>query len=170
MTNTDRRPPDADLVKVLFYPNDDDYTTPETLWAKPLGDDTYRILNSPFFFYGVSFEDTVRAAPASDGMLEFREVVERSGSSTYRIMAREGVEQEQFDSFWQPLSELGCTLERAKGRFYALDVPPGADLDQTTALLANGETAGVWDWEEAHRHEPAKVSLTRPRRRQGDPG
>lgn len=168
MTSTDRPLLDSDLVKVLFHPNDDHYTTPETLWAKPLGDGTYQLRNTPFYFYGASFEDVVRAAPASDGMLEFQEVVERSGSSTYRIMVREGVEQEQFDSFWQPLGEIGCSLERAKGRFYAVDVPPGADLDQATALFTKGEADGIWDWEEGYRHRQAKGSLTRPRRRRGD--
>lgn len=117
MTSINRSLPDSDLVKVLFYPNDYYYTTPETLWAKPLGDDTYQLRNTPFYSYGASFEDVVRAAPAADVMLEFQEVVERSGSSTYRIMVREGVDQELFDSVWQPLGELGCTLERAQGRF-----------------------------------------------------
>ncbi len=164
MTSVNRSLPDSDLVKVLFHPNDDHYATPETLWAKPLGDDTYQLRNTPFYFYGASFEDVVRAAPAADGMLEFQEVVERSGSSTYRIMVRERVEQEQFDSFWRPLGELGCSLERAKGRFYAVDAPPGVDLDQVAALLARGEEDQVWDWEEGHRFQSPKLSLTRPKR------
>ena len=164
MTSVNRTLPDSDLVKILFYPNDDHYTTPETLWAKPLGDGTYQLRNTPFYFYGASFQDVVRAAPAADGMLEFQEVVEPSGSSTYRIMVRERVEQEQFDSFWQPLGELGCSLERAKGRFYAVDAPPGVDLDQVAALLARGEEKQAWDWEEGHRFQSPKLSLTRPMR------
>ena len=165
MTSTNPALPDPDLVKVLFYPNDDYYTTPETLWARPLGDGTYKILNTPFYFYGASFEDVVRAVPAADGMLEFQEVVEHSGSSTYRIMVSEGFEHEPFDSFWQPLGALGCSLERARGRFYAVDVPPGADLEQVISLLVAGEEKQVWDWEEGHRHQSPKAALTKSRRR-----
>lgn len=155
----------AGLVKVLFYPNDDHYTTSETLWAEPLGDNTYRLRNTPFYFYGASLEDVVRAAPAADGMLEFQEVVARGGASTFRIMVREGVGQEQFDRAWQPLRELGCSLEGAAGRFYAVDVPPGANIDQAVTLLASGEKNGVWDWEEGYRHHDTKLSLITPRRR-----
>ena len=155
----------AGLVKILFYPNDEHYTTPETLWAEPLGNNTYRLRNTPFYFYGVSFEDVVRAAPAADGMLEFQEVVARGGGSTFRIMVREGVGQEQFDRTWQPLRELGCSLEQAQGRFYAVDIPPGANVDHAVTLLDSGEKNGVWDWEEGYRHRETKLSLIIPRRR-----
>lgn len=163
MMNSDDRT--KGLVKVLFTPNDDDDPMPESMWAEPLGDDTYRLCNSPFFFYGVSFEDVVRAAPAADGMLEFQEVVARSGASTFRIMVREGVGQDQFDRYRQPLLDLGGSLERASGRLYAVDVPPGANVDQAVTLLVNGEENGVWDWEEGYRHRETKLSLIIPRRR-----
>lgn len=163
MTNSDDRT--KGMVKVLFTQNDDDDPMPESMWAEPLGDGTYRVQNSPFFFYGVSFEDVVRAAPAADGMLEFQEVVTRSGASTFRIMVREGVEQDQFDRYRQPLLALGCSLERASKRLYAVDVPPGANVDQAVTLLVDGEENGVWDWEEAYRHCDTKRSLITPRRR-----
>lgn len=163
---TTRPSHDENLVKILFHPNDDHYTTTETLWAEPLGNDTYRLRNTPFYFYGASSDDIVRAAPGTDGLLEFREVVERGGSSSYRILVREGVEQARFDGFWQPLGEAGCSVERAAGRFYAVDVPSGTSVDQVIALLAKGEENGVWAWEEGYRHQGEKLSLTRSRRRE----
>ncbi len=51
--------PDA---KVLFrVPNEDGTAEVETLWATSLGDDKYQIDNSPFWAYGVSWEDVVFA-------------------------------------------------------------------------------------------------------------
>lgn len=164
---TSRPSHDENLVKILFHPNDDHYTTTETLWAEPLGNDTYRLRNTPFYFYGASSDDIVHAMPNSDGLLTFHEVVGRGGSSTYRILVREGAEQSGFEEFWRPLGEVGCKLERAAGRFYAIDVPPGTNVDHVVALLAKGEENDVWSWEEGHRHENEKRSLTRPRRREG---
>lgn len=163
---TSRPSHDENLVKILFHPNDDHYTTTETLWAEPLGNDTYRLRNTPFYFYGASSADIVHAAPGLDGLLEFQEVIERGGSSTYRILVHEGVEPTRFEAFWRPLGEAGCSLERAAGRFYAVDVPPGTNMDHVVALLAKGEESGVWDWEEGYRHQDEKLSLARPRRRE----
>lgn len=162
MTNSDDKT--KGLVKVLFTPSDDDDPMPESMWAEPLGDDTYRLRNSPFFFYGVSFEDVVRAAPAADGVLEFQEVVARSGASTFRILGRKGAGQDVFDLHRQSLRELGCLLERASGRLYAVHVPPGVNVDEAVTLLINGEENGVWAWEEGYRHQ-TKLSLIVPRRR-----
>ncbi|MCY0989965.1 DUF4265 domain-containing protein [Nannocystis sp. ILAH1] len=156
------------LVKILFEPNDDYYTTTESLWAEDLGEERYRLRNSPWYYYGVSFGDIVRAEPLSGGGLAFAEVLERSGSSTFRIMLREGIDEPQFQRYWRPLESLGCTLERAKGGFYAIDAPPGADLSNVTARLTAGTDHGVWDWETGYMHEgpdttEAKQSL-RPSR------
>lgn len=150
-TGSSARP---NLVKVLFYSNDNggDSNT-ETLWAEPVGEDLYKLLNSPFFFYGASFEDIVRALPAGDGMLEFEEVVGRSGSSTYRVLVRKDCAQEQFDDYRGRLVALGCSIERAQGRLYAIDVPPGVDVDQVVQLLDAGDSNEVWDWEEGYRHD-----------------
>lgn len=151
----DNRAATPPMVKVLFYPNDGYYTSPESLWAEALGDGRYRIRNSPWYIYGIGFEDVVRAHPDASGMLEFDEVVERSGSSTFRIMLRDGTDEAKFQRFWQPLQDLGCTYEHAKGRLLAIDAPPGVDLDQVAALLAEGEKAAVWDWETGYWHDTA---------------
>lgn len=151
----DNRATAAHTVKVLFQPNDGHYTSPESLWAEKLGEDLYRVKNSPWYIYGIGFEDVVRARPGASGMIEFGEVVERSGSSTFRILLREGVDEARFQRFWQPLQAIGCTYEHAKGRLYAIDAPPGVDLDAVAALLARGEEDAVWDWETGYWHETA---------------
>ena len=53
----------------------------ETLWATPLDNDLYRLENSPFFAYDVSWEDVVEALrEAPEGFQVFQRVVERSGN------------------------------------------------------------------------------------------
>lgn len=160
MTDTTEGSSQSNLVKVLFS-NDGEDAIAETLWAEPVGKDIYKLRNSPFFFYGASFEDIVRALPAADGMLEFAEVVDRSGSSTYRIMVRESCTKDLFDKYRQRLIALGSSLERASHHLYAIDVPLGIDIDQVVEILDDGEANDVWDWEEGYRYDDA---VTRPSR------
>lgn len=170
MTTADTREAGPKLVKLLFHPNDDYYTTTETLWAEDLGDGRYRLRNLPFYIYGLGFEDVVRARPSAEGMLEFVEVVERSGSSTFRIMLRDGVGDEKFEQYWRPLRTLGCTLERARDGFYAVDAPLGVSLDEIVRLLRAGAADEIWDWEAGYRHDaPIKQGMVRPRLRRHDP-
>lgn len=155
MTTSDPQTNSLPLVRVLFHPNDGYYTTTETLWADDLGESRYRLRNSPWYIYNISLGDIVRARPAEDGMLEFVEVLERSGRSTFRVLVREGVDRATFERFWQPLEALGCSYEHAKGRLFAIDAPLGVDLGQVAALLAKGEADAVWDWEAGYWHDAA---------------
>lgn len=156
MTDDNNQAPTS-MVKILFQPNDDYYTSTESLWAEDLGDHQYRLRNSPWYIYGISFEDVVRALPGEGGVLEFVEVVQRSGSSTFRVLLREGISDDQFARQWKPLDALGCTLERAKEGFYAIDAPPGIDLNKVAERLSSGKEHGVWDWETGYRHEEAEA-------------
>ena len=135
------------LVKIVFYSRQDGAGEAETMWAEPVGVDTYKVRNTPWHIYGVNFEDVVRAHPAADGMLEFAEVVEPSGFSTFRILRREGVGKARFVTSFAPLKAIGCGYEQSFVRLYAIDVPPDADLTQVTEALERGVAAGVWDWE-----------------------
>jgi hypothetical protein len=144
MTQTSATDPNNGLVKIVFSSPDGEV---ESMWAEPVGADTYKVRNTPWHIYGVNFEDVVRAHPASDGVLEFVEVVAPSGFSTFRIMRREGVGKPRFVEAFAPLKAMGCGYEPAFTRLYAIDVPPGADLGQVTAALDRGSADGVWDWE-----------------------
>ena len=123
----------------------------ENLWVEPMTDGTFRIENSPFYLYGISFEDVVAADDVA-GQLTFREVVARGSHSTYRIFIKNesGYEDEQFATAWRPLGLIGCTYEIAKRRWVVIDVPPLTDIFAMYALLEVGERAGVWTFEEAH--------------------
>ncbi|MEO8276669.1 MAG: DUF4265 domain-containing protein [Thermoanaerobaculia bacterium] len=79
--------PPAPDSKVLFrVPEDDGSSTVETLWATALGNDEYKLDNSPFYAYSVSWEDVVYAPIDPDeGRPTFVRVVRKSGHRTIRI-------------------------------------------------------------------------------------
>ena len=146
-----RRAGDGDLVKVCFRLDKADWHdhATETLWAEPVDGKRYRLKNVPFYAYGVSYDDTVTAAETDDGRV-VQAVSERSGHSTYRIFVSNAETLQRFSDCWAPLERLGCTLERATERLFAVDVPREVDIHEAYEAMASGETAGVWDFEEAH--------------------
>lgn len=143
MTETTKLEPNKGMVKIVFFSEGKS----ESMWAEPVGPDTYKLQNTPWDIYGVNCEDIIRAERAADGMLEFVEVVARSGYSTFRLMRRDGVGKAKFMEALAPLLAWGCSYEQSFVRLYALNVPPNADLNQVTAALEDGSIAGIWEWE-----------------------
>jgi hypothetical protein len=123
----------------------------ESLWAESLGHGLYRILNSPFFAFGISAEDVVRAEGAKEPFT-FREVVDQGGHSTYRIFLKHGkrIDSSDFRQYWAPIKALGATFENANDRFIAIDIPPGADVAGIYKLFQRGEEDGIWEFEEVY--------------------
>lgn len=124
----------------------------ENMHAEPVLDDTFRLANSPFYFYGISFGDQF-AVKVDEGRLFFSEVTARGGHSTYRVKLTPGKLDSHFLESWEPLQALGCTFEGAgadERRLYAIDIPPGTDVHAVYRLLEADEEAGNWEFEEAH--------------------
>jgi hypothetical protein len=142
---------DSDLAKVTFALEKADWHdhARETLWAEALGGDRFQLRNVPFYAYGVSYGDTVLAPPTDEGRIVQR-VSERGGHSTYRIFVSNTETLKRFAEYWAPLETLGCTLERATERLFAVDVPSEVDIYRAYDALTKGQAAGVWDFEEAH--------------------
>jgi hypothetical protein len=142
---------DEPLIKVFvrLEPADwHDYIT-ESLWAQPLGGDLYRIRNVPFYAMGLSNEDVVRASLV-DGVLFIVGVERRSGHSTYRFITMEGITDEKWAPYWQPLEEMGCTYEKGSAGLFAVDVSPQTNIYKVYEFLDAGEKAGVWGFQEGH--------------------
>jgi hypothetical protein len=80
--------PTSSNAKVLFrVPGEDGTAEVETLWATKLGEDKYQIDNSPFYAYGVSWQDIVLAPfDQNEGFPTFQSVVLKSGHRTLRII------------------------------------------------------------------------------------
>ncbi len=126
------------LVKVEFRTDDD----VETLWAEPLGDDRYRIDNTPFYAYGVSWRDVVLAEPQAGAFPIFASVVEKSGHRTVRVIVTDAGALERLQS---GILALGCTFEGAWQELICIDVPPEVDLESVRQFLI----ASPFEWEHA---------------------
>jgi hypothetical protein len=148
----------ADLVKVVFEIQGESVCHTESLWARPEGDGRYRLCNSPFYAFGVSFEDVVFARDV-DGLLMFTGVAATSGHSTYRLSLND-VDRELLEAALANLNSLGCTYEQ--GPYLALDVPPESDIHRVYALLEEGEARGLWEFEEGHCGHPSVTASGSP--------
>lgn len=118
----------------------------ETLWATPVGEASYRLENSPFYAYRVSWLDVVEARPDATGFLAFERIVRKSGHRTVRLILVPGTDeapgqQQVLDA----VTALGCSWEGFNPRYYSIDVPPGVDLQAVADYL----TRSNQQWEYA---------------------
>ena len=125
---------DVDMVKVELQGPDGEV---ETLWATPLGNDRYRLENSPFWAYGVSYEDVIEARPLDEGGFPvFVRRLERSGNRTLRLILKPSA-RESADSqgLLDRLVALGCSYEGMNPAYLAINVPGTVDLETITTFL-----------------------------------
>ena len=131
------------MVKVGLRAPDGEF---ETMWATPLGGIRYRLENSPFFAYRVSFLDIVEAEPEDDSALAVvRGVVEKSGHRTVRLILTPGVDEApERRKVLDDLNALGCSYEGYNSRYFAVDVPPAAAFSTVVEYLTRGEH--TWEY------------------------
>lgn len=135
-------------AKVLFrVPRSDGSADVETLWAYDLGDNRYKLDNTPFYAYGVSLGDTVLAPHnADEGRPAFDRVLSKSGNRTIRVAFEPPVEPgNPSDHVLQRLVQLGCQYEGANPRYIAITVPPEVDLSAVASCLVECQA----NWEHA---------------------
>jgi hypothetical protein len=145
----------TDLVRLVFVLKPDAWhgNATERLWAEPLGNHRYRLRNSPFYAYGVSFEDIV-VGKELEGDIYFESVVIYGGHSTYRLKLEGSRIEQPFVQAWEPLASLGCSYE--EGPVLSVDIPSSTDIHAAYELLQAGAAAGVWDFEEGHCGHPVR--------------
>ena len=149
------------LIKVSFELDQSDWHGhgSETLWASPIVETerrTFRIMNSPFFAKGISYRDIVKAsAPDNNFILDFKEVVERGGHSTYMLLFK--VTEARVDSYWNMLKKSGCSYESmhiklsiGERLLFSVDVPPSADIYEIYEIIQRGESDSVWMFQEGY--------------------
>lgn len=137
--------PDA---KVLFrVPEEDGSAQVETLWATALGNDEYKLDNSPFYAYSVSWEDVVYAPVDPDeGRPTFVRVLRKSGNRTVRVIFDPPVAEGNASAgVLQGLVELGCTYEGANRGYISINVPPSTKLEDVRKYLIERDA----QWEHA---------------------
>lgn len=133
-------------AKVLFrVPNEDGTAEVETLWAFPLGDDKYRLDNSPFYAYSVSVHDVVLAPfDANEGFPTFHRVESKSGNRTVRVVFDTPVEPgNEAQRVLDGLVELGCGYEGATRRYVSINIPPQVELNAVRDYLT--EKGATWE-------------------------
>ena len=120
----------------------------EWLWAEPLGSGRFRLESVPFFAYGLSRGDVVRA---SEGELPRVDDVERKcGHRTLRVALDPDFDLERAEvrALTDELAKLGCAIETLPPHLLALDVPPELDVAEVVRRLQAPFRDGVliWEW------------------------
>ena len=137
---------DGPTAKVVFrVVGKDGDVNVETLWAFDLGDDRYRLDNSPFYAYSVSAGDVVLAPIDPDERRPtFASVVEKSGNRTVRVLLDTPLESgNASDALLQGLVALGCEFEGANRRYIAINIPPAVELATVRDYLV--DNALTWE-------------------------
>lgn len=132
------------MVKVRLRGSDEKDV--ETLWATQVGLNQYRLENSPFFAYGVSWQDIVEATPKADGVPEFVRCLEKSGNRTLRVFFEQySVDDPLAESILRGLRVMGASYEGMPPKMISVNVPPRKDLDEVTEFLT--ERQGIkWEY------------------------
>lgn len=121
----------------------------EWLWAEPLGGDRFRLESTPFFAYGASRGDVVRA---EGGGSQLRLVAsERKGGHRTLRIALDGevaLDDAQARALLDGVLALGCSYEALPPKIAALDVPPEVDVALVVERLEAQRELGVliWEW------------------------
>jgi hypothetical protein len=123
----------------------------DSVWAEPLGSERYRVESCPFFAYGISRDDVVRAAEAAgEGGPVLDDVLEKGGHRTLRLTLGPSVELRSapVQRILEKLIDLGCTHELLRPRLVAIDLPPEVELELAAGLLQDAARAGslAWEW------------------------
>jgi len=134
------------MTKIKFRGPEGKYS--ETLWATPMGGDLYRLDNSPFFAYGVSWQDVVEAKKQEDDPFpDFCRCVTKSGNRTVRIVFEESrLSEPGAQSVLAQLVSIGCSYEGMQPRLVSVNVPAEVDLDHVARFLTS--QSGL-QWEHA---------------------
>jgi hypothetical protein len=141
---------DGRLLKVAVPLPAGSPTAEETLWAVSLGDQLYRLDNTPWFARDLALGDIIRASDGSGGIRRFAELVKPSGNWTVRVFvpdapSREEIKKEIFDF----LSAEGCKYESfgSEKGLIAITIPADVGREGVLERLRGYEQEGKAHWE-----------------------
>lgn len=120
----------------------------ESLWAKSLGNDLYKIDNVPFYAYGLNYQDVVRATADSEELKpEIRELITASGHRTIRLYFKTNINKEKQEEILDSMATLGVSYERANQVYLALDLEPNRDYESVLYKLDEFEEQEILEYE-----------------------
>jgi Domain of unknown function (DUF4265) len=121
----------------------------EWLWAEPLGASRYRIESPPFFAYGLSHGDVVRASEPGD-LPRVESVEHKGGHRTLRVALDPDwdLDRPEMARLTAELERIGCVLDTLPPKIAALDVPPEVDVAEVVRILQSAFRDGIllWEW------------------------
>ena len=114
----------------------------ETVWAIPQKKSLYKIVNTPFFAYGISWGDIIEAKPDSTGILIFNKIVKKSGNRTIRVA---DPKNDLPNELIEGAKKLGCSVEGANRKYICIDIPPKVEIERVINYLSSNG----YQWEHA---------------------
>ena len=121
----------------------------EWIWAEPLGAGRFRVESPPFFAYGLSHGDVVRAEGPAD-LPRVVDVERKSGHRTMRVALDPDLvpERSEVRRFLAVIEGLGCVVEMLPPKLVAIDVPPEAEVGEVVRRLEEARTSEtlIWEW------------------------
>ncbi len=126
----------------------DDYppVSSEGVWAERQPSGCYRVANIPFYSQELCYEDEVQVSTEADGLKWFQQVASSSGNSTLRLVFF-APHAQRSPEVLERINRLGCTWEGASARFYSVNVPASASLDDVLDYLSQCSEQGWLDYE-----------------------
>jgi uncharacterized protein DUF4265 len=123
----------------------------EALLCKPLNPECSLcvVASVPFYLRNVAYGDTVSTEEDPPGYLQFKEVVERSKYSVYRILLHDSTKKDEVIS---KLLDFEVLLEQ-DGNLIAVAVPPEADSDGIVDYILEGKRNGLWGAQDGYIFE-----------------
>ena len=109
----------------------------ETFWAFDLGNNVYKLASSPFFAYGVSYQDEVIATAKNKGDIpEFIRIYRKSGNRTIRITGYKEIEKGRInEQVIKDIKEFGCSVEGSSRKYKSVNIPSDVDIQTVVNYL-----------------------------------
>jgi hypothetical protein len=143
-------------VKLLGSALDSGYDS-ETLWAEPLGANTYRIWNLPVYAYNLDMRAIVECEPDPEtGMPIVTRVLEPGDCFTVRLFFGKEVSDEQIEEVLDLLSQRRAIFEKGSRELWAVGFRTSEDYDWVGSALAPFVSVGILGFESSSQpDEPA---------------
>lgn len=138
----------------ISFPVENEAAESEGIWVEHIHDDLFRVLNIPFFAFGVALDDVIVAEwSAENREPQFVRVDSHSGNSTYRILVRPDTDESSAERGWRKLESLGCGREIGTSeRYWAIHAPRTVDRAVLDVVFEEGIAAGTWWVEDGYIH------------------
>jgi Domain of unknown function (DUF4265) len=149
-------------ICVMFY-HHPSHATGEWMWARPLGNDLYELVDVPFLCYGLNYGDVVWAKAKRRALApEIGFVVECSGHTTLRVFFSTLVPRRRRLALVRSLAPSSMSSAEGNRTDFALDFAPDADLEAIHDRLAEWAAEGWADFETCEARVPGSFDA-RPR-------